>query len=363
MRYTMKAHVRRSAPRLMRSVFKKIFPEVKTELMYWKKRAKEIPNKELREQALASIDKKKFHCQGGSVYSVLANENWKDAVRFIVAYQTISDYLDNLCDRSTSLDPVDFRMLHQSMKDALDPEQNVKNYYYYRAEQEDGNYLAELVTVCQNSLTQLAQYPQIKEAVQQLEQMYSDLQVHKHVKESERIERLKKMHQFYQEDSSDLTWYEFSAASGSTLGIFCLVSYAMAGKMTERLADQIFDSYFPFMQGLHILLDYYIDQQEDKEEGDLNFCSYYKDRKEMEERLLYFVEQTNKHVKQLPDRYFHEMIHNGLVALYLADPKVMDLEDGKKVRKLLIKASGRRAAFFHWNIRLYYRYKDKPIEA
>ena len=31
-----------------------------------------------------------------------------NAIKFIVAYQTISDYLDNLCDRSTSLDPDDF---------------------------------------------------------------------------------------------------------------------------------------------------------------------------------------------------------------------------------------------------------------
>lgn len=359
----MQDQVRQSAPRLMRFVFKNIFPQVTTELTYWKQRAQEIPNKELREQALASINTKKFHCQGGSVYSILAGENWKEAIRFIVAYQTISDYLDNLCDRSTSLDPTDFRMLHQSMEDALLSEREVQNYYCYREDQDDGGYLAELVKTCQESLKSYAEYPLIREYLVQLENRYSDLQVHKHVEEQDRIPRLKKWYQSHKDDFPTLTWYEFSAASGSTLGIFCLVSYMMDGKMTAELADQIFSGYFPYMQGLHILLDYYIDQEEDLMEGDLNFCSYYENEQTMKERLLHFAEQTNNHVKQLPDHYFHEMVHNGLVALYLADPKVKNLEGGKKIRKCLIKASGKRAAFFHYNIRMYYRFKDKPIEA
>ena len=32
--------------------------------------------------------------------ALLANEKYKEAIRFTVAYQTISDYLDNLCDRT-----------------------------------------------------------------------------------------------------------------------------------------------------------------------------------------------------------------------------------------------------------------------
>src|SRR5699024_9799328 len=87
---------------LMGNVYRRIFPAVDRELACWTKRAREIPNEELRKQALASIESKRFHCQGGGVYALLANFHWQKAVRFIVAYQTISDYLDNLCDRSTS---------------------------------------------------------------------------------------------------------------------------------------------------------------------------------------------------------------------------------------------------------------------
>ncbi|GAA5417720.1 tetraprenyl-beta-curcumene synthase [Paraliobacillus ryukyuensis] len=359
----MRHQVTRFAPLLMRSVFKKIFPEVSKQLHYWKTKADAIPNIELREQALASISSKKFHCQGGSVYSVLAEARWKDAIQFIVAYQTISDYLDNLCDRSTSLDPKDFRMLHQSMEDALSPEAAVKNYYQFREDQNDGGYLTALVQTCQEALRSIPSYEMIQSYCLRLEQLYSDLQVHKHVKKEERIPRLENWFQNFKEKWPSLSWYEFSASSGSTLGIFCMIGYAMGGKMNVSLAENILESYFPFMQGLHILLDYYIDQQEDLEEDDLNFCNYYRDETHLKERLLFFIKQTNKSVQLLPHKHFHEMVHNGLVGLYLADPKVKDLQNGKQITRMLLQASGIRSTFFHINIKLYNRLKGKTQEA
>lgn len=42
--------------------------------------------------------------------------------------------------------------------------------------------------------------------------------------------------------------------------------------MTKEMTEKIKAGYFPYIQGLHILLDYLIDQEEDKAGGDLNFC-------------------------------------------------------------------------------------------
>ena len=103
---------------LMSKIYRRVLPLVHKELNFWKKRAEEIPNQELRKQALASIEHKTFHCEGGSIMALMAKENFSLAIKFIVAYQTISDYLDNLCDRSTSLNPKDFSALHESMMDA-----------------------------------------------------------------------------------------------------------------------------------------------------------------------------------------------------------------------------------------------------
>ncbi|RDW18751.1 DUF2600 domain-containing protein [Oceanobacillus arenosus] len=351
----MTTNVPRTAVTLLRAVYRDIFPEVNEALDYWKRRAEQIPDLELRTQALASINSKRFHCQGGAVYALLAANNQKRAIQFIVAYQTISDYLDNLCDRSTSMDPDDFRLLHQSMEDALSPTNNVENYYKLREEQEDGGYLADLVQTCQQIMGEIPTYSVIKPFLLELEAMYSDLQVHKHVLVEERVPRLTTWYEESKGKTPTLTWYEFAAAAGSTLGIFCFVSYALGGKMTSELASEIYNGYFPYMQGLHILLDYFIDQQEDEQEGDLNFCSFYPNKEQMNLRFHYFIEQTATHVQMLPDKKFHGMIQQGLVALYLGDAKVKQLDDGEKMTKALLHASGGMAKFFHWNIKMYYK--------
>lgn len=347
---------------LLTTVFQEVFPLVDNELSYWEKRAKEIPNKELQAQAMASIKSKRFHCQGGSVFALLAGNQRKEAIRFIVAYQTISDFLDNLCDRSTSLDPDDFTQLHHSLKDSLTPGSHTMNYYQYREDQEDNGYLMELVKTCQNTMNNIDNLKLIYPYIIKLEKMYSNLQVHKHVRVEERMDRLTNWFENNKSLTPGLTWYEFSAATGSTLGIFCLVSYALSGKMSKQLASNIYESYFPSMQALHILLDYFIDQKEDLIEGDLNFCSFYPDKKKMKERFIHFINQTDKKVEILPNSKFHKMIHHGLIGLYLGDEKVRELLEGREIAKELLQASGSYAKFFHWNIRLYNRYSTLSIK-
>lgn len=353
----MRTNTPKSAFKLMSVVYRKIFPEVNHVLSYWKSRAEKIPNEELRIQALASMKTKRFHCLGGAVYALLAGERWKEAVQFIVAYQTISDYLDNLCDRSKSMDPTDFSLLHQAMSDALTPGKKPRNYYLFREDQEDDNYLTDLVKTCQQVLEKLDEYGAIQNKILQLEGLYKDLQVHKHVKMEERVPRLTNWFDNQKEMVLTLSWYEFSAAAGSTLGVFCLVCYALGGKMTDELAEKVYQSYFPFVQGLHILLDYYIDQLEDRQEADLNFCSYYPNREKMQERLLYFIESASKRVQDLPDGRFHNMVIDGLVGLYLGDAKVKYIEGSNEMKREMLKESGYKARFFHWNTKLYYKIK------
>jgi tetraprenyl-beta-curcumene synthase len=88
---------------LMLRTYREVLPSVRKYLELWQQEAEMIPNSELRKQALLSIESKAFHCEGGSIYGLLAQDQIEPIIRFIVAYQTICDYLDNLCDRSTSL--------------------------------------------------------------------------------------------------------------------------------------------------------------------------------------------------------------------------------------------------------------------
>ncbi|MBD2072726.1 tetraprenyl-beta-curcumene synthase family protein [Phormidium sp. FACHB-592] len=324
----------------------KVIPTVRSYLKSWEFQAQKIPNRELRKQALDSLEAKQFHCEGGSIYGLLAKRHCQEAIKFIVAYQTISDYLDNLCDRSDSLDPKDFSALHESLVDALTPGAPHTNYYRMRGDQADGGYLHALVRTCQDVLCQLPHYATIAPALHELARYYCDLQVHKHVRVEERVPRLKTWFALHQTQLPEMRWYEFSACAGSTLGIFCLVAYAFEHELSDDLIEQVKNSYFPWVQGLHILLDYLIDQEEDRVNGDLNFCFYYKNYDDMLERFKHFMQKATKSVSQLPHTRFHQLINQALLGVYLSDKKVRRQQEVQTMAKQLIHWSGEPAAFF-----------------
>jgi tetraprenyl-beta-curcumene synthase len=333
---------------LMSRVYRYVLPGVRSELNVWRTAAGSIPDEELRKQAIASISTKAFHCQGGAVYAAANLPRREVLIRLIVAYQTISDYLDNLCDRSTSLDPDDFRLLHQSMLDAVDPEAGTRNYYKLRNEQEDAGYLENLVRTCQSCLRELPSYGEVQPQVTKLASLYGDLQVYKHIRKDLREQELFDWWD-RQTGYPDIRWNEFAAATGSTLGIFMLFLAASKSGTTYEDADAIIHAYFPYVAGLHILLDYLIDQEEDRAGGDLNFCFYYEDPAETVDRLTFFAEQARAKVAELEGAPFHRMIIEGLIALYLSDPKVRDQQEVMRAAGRLMKNSPMTRIFFWFN--------------
>jgi len=342
---------------LMLQIYRNVLPDVRKELLIWKKKAERIPNVELRKQALASIETKTFHCEGGGIYSLISGERRCDTLSFIIAYQTISDYLDNLCDRSTSLNPEDFRALHESMLHALTPSALLGDYYRFREDRDDGGYLQQLIKTCQDFLRTVDDYAVIQPMLLELASYYCDLQVHKHIKQDLRVPNLKDWFNEFKNRFPQMSWYEFSASSGSTLGIFCLVSYAAAGYSMEDLAIQIKEGYFPWVQGLHILLDYFVDQEEDKKSGDLNFCFYYENEEMLTSRFSYFIKQADLSVANLPHANFHRLINRGLIGVYLADKKVTEQDSVRHIARKILRQAGGAGWFFLMNGWLYRRLK------
>lgn len=133
----------------------------------------------------------------------------------------------------------------------------------------------------------------------------------------------------------------------------------MRADYEKAYGENIRAGYFPYIQGLHILLDYLIDQEEDRAAGDLNFCFYYKNEKEMLERICYFVEQADKHTSLLPHKRFHLLINRGLLGIYLSDEKVGKQQSMKKLARKIIKSGGLASLFFYMNGRAYRAVKNR----
>lgn len=333
----------------------KVQPLTHFYLRQWKERAGRIPDPELRKQALASIATKTFHCEGGALYGLLAGLHYKEAIAFIVAYQTISDYLDNLCDRSTSRDPEDFRALHESMLQSLSPDTPFSDHYRFRRERDDGGYLIALIQACRKVLRGLPNYHLGAAVLEELARLYIDLQVHKHVRKEERLPRLQTWFEGHAKDLPPMAWYEFAACTGSTLGIFCMVSQLFHPSTSAALIAGMKNAYFPWVQGLHIFLDYLIDQEEDRDGQDLNFCSYYENKEKMTERIGYFYHQAQASVAHLPDAKFHRLIIRGLLSVYLADHKVTRQKDVRDITGKLLRMGGKDAFSFYLQCWIYRR--------
>lgn len=323
-----------------------IFPAINRELDYWSNYAETHAGAELKEQALSSIKYKKFHCQGGSIYSLYPGVHTVDFIALVVALQTISDYLDNLCDRAGIANEQAFRQLHQAMTDALDPEAIPQDYYAYYPFNDDGGYLTKLVTTCQQKIKELPSYQLVKADLRKLAILYSDLQTYKHLDLTIREQKMTDWLDRHCNGYPQITKWEFAAATGSTLGMFMLCAAASDKQLTARDASKITTAYFPWITGLHILLDYFIDAAEDKANGDLNFVAYYADDAQMRSRLTLFIQQAFLQSQTLPQPLFHKTIVQGLLAMYLSDPKT-NLSTEHAIKKSLLKTAGWYTTFMY----------------
>ncbi len=305
---------------------KEVLPLVDKELLVWREKADNIEDESLRHQALDSLEAKAFHCYGGAVMSLLGpKERLEDLVALIVAFQTISDYLDNLCDRAGIVDEVAFTRLHQAIVVALAPEAPLVDFYEHYPDAEEKCYLPALVRACQKIAASLPRLELVRDRLIELVRYYSNLQVLKHLPVGQRQERLEAYIKKEVPDQYGLAWWELAAATGSTLGVFGLMALAAHPDCAPAWAEGLYHAYFPWICGLHILLDYLIDQEEDKLGGDLNFVSYYRDENQKWEALRLFVGSSLQAASGLRTPSFHRLVVTGLLAMYLSDPKVRKL--------------------------------------
>lgn len=327
-----------------------VLPQVSRELHKWEQRLTAGADWPLLQQALASLSRKRFHAQGGSFYALYSSNpaHSKNLVSLIVALQTISDYLDNLCDRCGIYDEAAFRFLHRAMTSSLcRGPTGREEYYRFYPYKNDGGYLGALVAECRACTGALPAYHVLEPEILKLASLYNDLQVYKHLKPAVRRSRLRRWFKVKAAPSSPpLHWWEFAAACGSTLAIFALLGLAASSETSLPQAQALVKAYFPWVCGLHILLDYWIDQEEDLREGDFNFVSCYPSADTAAERLHLFLRKSLQETAKLPRASFHHSVIQGLLAVYLSDPKVK-IQGLQRYSGSLLSAGGVRAKFYY----------------
>jgi len=294
-----------------------VVPKASSQLRAWRERAAAIADPSLRREALASIKHKAFHVHGGCVFATfLPAPEAASFVKLVAAFETAVDYLDNLCDRIGDQNETDFRALHEALADAVTPGAPARDYFRHRPV-DDGGYLAALVAASQAGFTGLASYRAVSAHVADITRRYCELQALKHLAPGERERRCEAA---FSDVASDLAWWEGAAASGSTMATFALVHAASAPAVSALQARQIYDAYFPYFTGLHILLDYFVDQEEDRTHGELNFVACYPDADAAHAGIERIARVAMQRVTVLPEPEPHIFALRAMCGYYCTRP-------------------------------------------
>lgn len=305
-----------------REYFRHVRPQVVRGFETLRRRALAIPHPDLKEQALSSLETKQFHCEGGGVFAGPSRDANGRLFPFLLPYQTLCDYLDTVTDRGPSQDPTNLRRLHQALLDAVSPQNPLSDYYAFHPHQDDGGYINYLVAASREALSSFPGLLSVLPHMQRLVSLYIDLQVFKHGPEADRVPRLTAWWHQSCPPETDLTWWEFSAATGSTLGLFALLNVAVDAHPEPSRVEHTLQLYFPWVGALHILLDYFVDEEEDRLGGDLNFVTYYASKVEAVRRIRHIYQRALDLASTLPDATFHRYVIKGLLGFYLSDRKL-----------------------------------------
>ena len=287
--------------------------------------ARGIPSQALRAQALASISDKAYHVAGGCILATfLRGDAARRYVDIVAPLETIYDYLDNLCDRLPNVAPAAYPTLHEALLDALDDRRPIGDYYRDGPRLDDGGYLRGLVERVRRGISGLPNYEAVRAALTEVGGYYAELQTFKHAGPRSREATCRAWYDRNRARFPGLYWWEFAAACGSSLPVFALLFLASQPALAPGAVDRTLAAYFPNVSAVHILLDYFIDQAEDREHRELNFVACYASSAQAVARVRRLVASTAARIRRLKDGELHGFVLQAMCLFYLTHPKVFE---------------------------------------
>lgn len=292
---------------------------VSAQLRLWRGRAREIPDPDLRADALHALDSKRGHTDGaGLFWTVPLRSDWR-LLRLLIAYEVLFDYLDNLSERCATGDAARDRRAFRALADALDVDRAYADAYRFTPEPFDGGYLHALVRACRCACRELPGFAAVRPSI---------------VRETARLEVLALNHlpdpaqrdaalrawaeREFAQQRHGLEWWELTAASSQSVVTFALLALAADPEATAEQAEAVHAAYFPWFALGVTMLDAWVDQEEDERSGAHSYVAHYPSREAAVARLQETVERAAAAQLTLPHGERHTVLLACMVAMYLS---------------------------------------------
>lgn len=291
---------------------------VSREMSAWRIRALTIPDAQIREDALDSIELKRENADGAALFWILPARRNLNLLRLLVAYQIIWDFLDSVSERGACEGTANGRQLHKALVEALDPASPISDYYRFHPWRDDGGYLRKLVETCRANCAALPSYGRLRPLVVR-EARRAQVQALNHDSDpAERDEALRRWAEQEFAGEQRLSWFELSSAASASLAVHAFLALAARPACTEAEVRQTCAAYFPWISGTATMLDSYVDQVEDELEGNHRYVAHYGSRALAGERLRTLVGRSVVEARRLRDGHRHAVIASCMVAMYLS---------------------------------------------
>ncbi len=353
-----------------------VFPRVCFYIARWRRRARRIPDPVLRQLVLDALDKR-GNIEGAAAFAAfvpLAHRT--NVTKATSAFQAAYNLLDMLGEQP-SPDPVlDGRRLHEALVYAVTPRGTTAppgsevgsldtdlsgtnptdpsgtdrtrrsgtgptdssgtdprategaralDWYEHHPQRHDGGYLDTLIEECRDAFAALPAHlpaaPSAQAAAARIV-AFQSLNLSKSQGEHTGLEQWARA---ATPPGTGLQWWETAAAAGSSLGVHVLIAAAAGPRLDAGEVSALAQAYFPWIGGLHSLLDNLIDKHEDEAAGHRSLIEYY-GPEQAAQRMRWIAEQALEKAGELPHSRRHVVILAAMIGNYLATPEAHSAE-------------------------------------
>jgi tetraprenyl-beta-curcumene synthase len=276
-----------------------------------------IPAPTLRRDALSALGGKRGHTDGAALFTILSHTRPLHLLRLLVAYELIWDFLDTVNERGARAGRANGKQLHLALIEALDPSVPTSDYYRHHPWKDDAGYLHRLVASCRRDCRLLPAYERIRTLAAQEAIRAQVLGINHELDPTSRDTALREWaaHEFPSE--REATWFELTGAASASLTIHALLALAAEPACSEEQVERVRRAYFPWISLATTMLDSYVDQIEDAENGDHSYVAHYPTPESAAQRIGVLIERCMREAGALPDGERHVLIAACMVAMYL----------------------------------------------
>jgi tetraprenyl-beta-curcumene synthase len=295
-----------------------VTPSVAKGVASWRRCAAAIPSAQLRADASANLRASRLNTEGAALFAILPRHRHPALVDVLIAYQTALDYLDTLSEHPGPEQWANGMRLHRALVEALDPGGAISDYYRYHPWHEDGGYLRALVEASRRGCAELPLYEGVQTlAIESARRMTVQSVNHEPQRDRRNVAlRAWAAKEFPGRD--ELAWFEWTAASCSSLSTFVLLALAADPHLREDDVAEAEAVYFPWVCAASTLLDAFVDQPSDRADGNHSYVEHYDSPAEMTERLCEIVHRSTDGARRLRNGERHALIVAGMVSMYLS---------------------------------------------